>query len=53
MSELCPNCNIELERKYRLPGTVGICPSCHKTFVKSLDRLMTREEFIERVEAEK
>jgi len=53
MNEQCPNCKVELERKYSFPGTVGTCPQCHTIYVKALDKLMTKEEYLERVKAEK
>jgi Zn-finger nucleic acid-binding protein len=49
---LCPECKVELTRKLGLPGIVSDCPQCHKRFVRCLDKLVSLEEFHERVAAE-
>ncbi len=44
---ICPECNIEIERKYGLPALVYTCVKCNKEYVKCLGRLMPKKEFVE------
>ena len=53
MNELtCPDCGTELKREYGISAVLVKCPKCGKEWVKCLGKLMSREEFHQRVEAE-
>jgi endogenous inhibitor of DNA gyrase (YacG/DUF329 family) len=45
----CPECNTELQRDYGISGIVVHCPKCSKKYIKCLDRLMSVDEFHQRV----
>lgn len=46
---VCPDCNTEIERKYGISAVAYECPKCHKEWIKCLDKLMSRDEFHQRV----
>lgn len=48
----CPECKIELPKNYGLMGLVYRCPKCDKEWVKCLDKLVGRDEFHARADAE-
>jgi len=50
--ELCPTCKIPIERNYGLPGVVGKCKSCGKEFIEMLGKLVSRQEYFQRADAE-
>jgi hypothetical protein len=52
MSELCPECNIELTRNLSKPGIVGRCKKCKEEFIFILDKWITMHEFHARADAE-
>lgn len=49
---ICPDDNTPLKREYGISGVVLTCPKCKKEYIKCLDRLMSREEFYQRVRDE-
>jgi len=53
MSEelLCPKCGEKLDRKLGLPGVILTC-KCGKDWVLCLGKLISREEFHVRADAE-
>jgi hypothetical protein len=44
--DYCPKCNIQIDRKLGLPGIVLTCGKCGQDFVKFLDKLILKSDFL-------
>jgi hypothetical protein len=49
----CPDCKTELNQNFGLLGITLFCNNCKKEWVKMLNELVSREQFHERVAAER
>lgn len=50
---ICPDCGTEIKRKYGISALVYECPKCGKEWIKCIGKLMSRDEFHQRVADEK